>query len=81
MRQANDIIGQVSLVVAFVIMTGVPLTILTLGTLNFIRAITRRGTIVLQALTANCALDFSHLRHRNDSHRDHLLVTLSACTR
>ncbi len=52
LRQANDIIGQVFLVAAFIIMTGVPLAILILGIVNFIRAMTRRGTIVLQALAA-----------------------------
>jgi len=52
LRQANDIIGQVFLVAAFFIMTGVPLAILILGVVNFIRAATRRGTIVLQALAA-----------------------------
>lgn len=52
LRQANDIIGQVSLVVAFLIMTGLPLALLILGTINFARAVTRRGTIVLQVLTS-----------------------------
>jgi len=52
LRQANDIIGQVFLIAAFFIMTGVPLAILILGIFNFIRALTRRGTIVLQGLTA-----------------------------
>jgi hypothetical protein len=33
-------------------MGAVPLTILVLGTINFIRALTRRGTIVLQILAA-----------------------------
>ena len=33
-------------------MTGVPLAILILGTINFVRAAIRRGTIVLQVLTA-----------------------------
>ena len=37
---------------AFAIMAAVPLVILILGTVNFVRAATRRGTIVLQALAA-----------------------------
>jgi hypothetical protein len=52
LRQAHDIIGQVFLYAAFAIMAAVPLVILILGTYNFFRAATRRGTIVLQALTA-----------------------------
>lgn len=52
LRQANDILGQVLLVVFFVIMGGIPLGILVIGILNFARATTRRGTIVLQALAS-----------------------------
>lgn len=50
LRQANDIVGQVLLVVFFAIMCAVPLTVLVLGIINFVRALSRRGTIVLQAL-------------------------------
>jgi hypothetical protein len=52
LRHANDIIGQILFVVFFIIMGVIPLGILILGILNFVRAITRRGTIVLQALAA-----------------------------
>lgn len=52
LRQAHDIVGLVFLYGAFAIMAAVPLVILILGTFNFFRAVTRRGTIVLQALTA-----------------------------
>ena len=80
LRQANDIIGQVFLVAAFFIMTGVPLAILLLGVVNFIRAANRRGTIVLQALTA-IGVWISHLRDCDDSHSHHLLVALSSFIR
>jgi hypothetical protein len=52
LRHANDIVSQIFIVIFFVVMGAVPLTILVLGTINFIRALTRRGTIVLQALAA-----------------------------
>lgn len=52
LRHANDIISQIFIVIFFVIMGAVPLTILVLGVINFIRALTRRGTIVLQVLAA-----------------------------
>ena len=52
LRHANDIIAQIFLVIFFVLMGGIPLGILVLGTINFIRAATRRGTIALQALIA-----------------------------
>jgi hypothetical protein len=55
LRHANDIIGQILIVAFFVIMAATPLAILTLAIINFIRAITRRGTIVLQALVAIAA--------------------------
>ena len=52
LRHANDILSQIFLVVFFIIMGAVPLTILVFGVSNFARAVTRRGTIVLQALAA-----------------------------
>jgi len=52
LKEAHDIIGLVVLYAAFAIMAAVPLVILILGTYNFVRAATRRGTIVLQALAA-----------------------------
>ncbi len=52
LNKANDIVGQILLVVFFVLMGGVPLAVLTLGIINSIRAVTRRGTIVLQVLAA-----------------------------
>ena len=52
LKQAHDIIGLVFIYAAFAIMAAVPLVILILGTFNFVRAATRRGTIVLQALAA-----------------------------
>ncbi len=52
LRQANDIVGQILLVVLFVVMGGIPLGVLVLGVINFIRAETRRGTIVLQILAS-----------------------------
>lgn len=55
MTHANDIIGQILLVAFFAIMIAIPLAILTLGIVNFVRAITRRGTIVLQVLVAIAA--------------------------
>jgi len=55
LRHANDIIGEILLVAFFVIMAATPLAILTLAIINFIRAATRRATIVLQALVAVAA--------------------------
>ena len=52
LRHANDIISQIFIVIFFVIMGAIPLTILVLGVINFIRALTRRATIVLQAIAA-----------------------------
>lgn len=52
MRHANDIVGQILLVAFAIIMGGVPLSLLVLGVINFVRATSRRGTIVLQALAA-----------------------------
>ena len=52
LRQANDIVGQVLLVFFFIVLGATPLTILILGIVNFVRAFTRRGTIILQALVA-----------------------------
>ena len=52
LRQANDFIGQILLVAFFVIMGGVPLTILVLALINVARAVTRQVTIVLQTLVA-----------------------------
>ena len=52
LNKANDIVGQILLVVFFVLMGGVPLAVLTLGVINSIRAVTRQGTIVLQVLAA-----------------------------
>jgi predicted cobalt transporter CbtA len=52
LHKANDIIGQILLVVLFVVMGGMPLGVLVLGVINFIRAETRRGTIVLQILAS-----------------------------
>ena len=51
-KNITDIVGQVFLVVFFVLMGGIPLTILILGILNFVRATTRQVTIVLQALAS-----------------------------
>lgn len=39
-------------VVFFFVLTGTPLAILLLGTVNFVRAFRRRGTIILQALVS-----------------------------
>jgi hypothetical protein len=52
LRQANDIIGQILLVAFFVIMGGVPLTIVVLAIINVARAVTRQITLVLQTLVA-----------------------------
>lgn len=52
LRHANDIVSQIFIVIFFVIMGAIPLAVLVLGVLNFVRALTRRGTIVLQALAA-----------------------------
>jgi len=51
-KQANDIIGQILLVVFFVVMGGVPLTIIVLAIINVARAVTRQITILLQALVS-----------------------------
>jgi hypothetical protein len=51
-KHANDIVAQVFIVIFFLLMGGVPLGILILGILNFVRAITRHVTIVLQVLAA-----------------------------
>lgn len=45
-------VGQILLVVFFILMGGVPLAILILGIINSVRAVTRRGTIVLQVLAS-----------------------------
>jgi hypothetical protein len=50
-----DILGQVWLIAFFAIMAATPLAILTLGIVNFVRAVTRRGTIVLQTVAAIAA--------------------------
>lgn len=55
MRHANDIVGEILLVAFFVIMAATPLAILTFGIINFVRAQTRRSTIVLQGLMAIAA--------------------------
>lgn len=52
LNKANDIVGQILLVILFVVMVGVPLSILILGIINLIRAVTRKATIVLQVLAA-----------------------------
>jgi hypothetical protein len=52
LRQAHDILGQILLYAFGLVMGGIPIGILVLGVLNFARAFTRRGTIVLQALAA-----------------------------
>jgi hypothetical protein len=52
LNKANDIVGQILLVVFFVIMGAVPLSVLILGILNLIRAVSRKGTIILQVLAA-----------------------------
>jgi hypothetical protein len=52
LRQLNDLIGQIFLVVFCFVMGAVPLSVLVLGIINFIKATTRRGTIVLQALAS-----------------------------
>ena len=52
MRRLHDFLGQVILVVLFFVMCATPISILVLGIINFIRALSRRGTIVLQALTS-----------------------------
>lgn len=52
LNKANDIVGQILLVVFFGLMGAVPLSVLILGVINFIRAVTRKGTIVLQVLAA-----------------------------
>jgi hypothetical protein len=51
LNKANDIVGGILLIVFFVLMGGVPLAVVTLGIINSIRAVTRRGTIVLQRKT------------------------------
>jgi hypothetical protein len=50
LHQANDFLGPILIYGFGVIMAGTPLTILVLAVINFIRAASRRGTIVLQAL-------------------------------
>jgi protein-S-isoprenylcysteine O-methyltransferase Ste14 len=52
LNKANDIVGQILLVIFFGLMGAVPLGVLILGVINFIRAVTRKGTIVLQVLAA-----------------------------
>lgn len=52
LNKANDIVGQILLVVFFVVMGAVPLTVLVLGIINSIRAVSRRGTIILQVLAS-----------------------------
>jgi cytochrome b561 len=53
--KANDILAQIFIIVFFVVMGGIPLTVWVLGTINFVRATTRRGTIVLQVLVSMAA--------------------------
>jgi hypothetical protein len=50
--RANDIIAQIFIVIFFVLMGGIPLAILILGTLNFVRAVTRHVTIVMQVFAS-----------------------------
>ena len=52
MRRLNDFLGQVILLVLFFVMGATPLVVLVLAVMNFIRAQSRRGTIVLQALAS-----------------------------
>jgi hypothetical protein len=52
LNKANDIVGQILLVVFFIVMAGVPLSVLVLGIINSIRAASRRGTIILQVLAS-----------------------------
>ena len=52
LNKANDIVGQILLVVFFILMGGVPLAILILGIINSVRAVGRWGTLVLQVLVA-----------------------------
>jgi phosphoglycerol transferase MdoB-like AlkP superfamily enzyme len=51
-RQANDFLGTILLYAFAIIMGGIPLAILVLTIINLIRATSRRGTIVLQALAS-----------------------------
>jgi hypothetical protein len=50
--RTSDIIGQIFFVVFFALMGGIPLAILILGILNFVRAVTRHVTIVMQVLAS-----------------------------
>ena len=50
--RANDIIAQIFIVIFLVLMGGIPLAILILGTVNFVRAVTRHVTIVMQVLAS-----------------------------
>jgi hypothetical protein len=50
--RATDIIGQIFFVIFFALMGGIPLAILILGILNFVRAVTRHVTIVMQVLAS-----------------------------
>jgi hypothetical protein len=52
LRRLHDIVGQVILVALFLVMCATPLSILVLGVMNFVRAMSRRGTIVLQVLVS-----------------------------
>lgn len=51
-RHANDLVAQIFFVIFGILMAGVPLSILILGILNFVRSATSHVTIVLQALAS-----------------------------
>jgi hypothetical protein len=52
LRQANDVVGQVLIVVFLIVQNVTPLAILLLATINFVRGFRRRGAIILQALAS-----------------------------
>jgi hypothetical protein len=52
LRQLNDFLGPILLVIFAVIMGGTPLTIIIMAIRNLLRAGSRHGTILMQALTA-----------------------------
>lgn len=52
MSKANDLIAQIFIVIFLVLMGGIPLAILIFGILNFVRAVTRHVTIVMQVLAS-----------------------------
>jgi hypothetical protein len=51
-KNATDIVAQIFIVIFFILMGGIPLAILVLGILNFVRAAMRQVTIVLQVLAS-----------------------------